>query len=918
MEEKQNIQIARRWLEFENTGLHIESIDQFKNSYHSLSYRMAIQKLEAIIRQNFWGQKGKVYNDPVNILAFVGGRGSGKSSVMMSLIEALKNYSYYNETGQLDELFASFLREENGTRRAVTFTCLERIDGAMLESGEDIFSLVLAQLYQKFVDEENEHRLHIQDDYDYKKREVLKKLENIFRIIREIQVMNAEAAPKSAAGSYLNELDSLASSQKVRREFQDLINSFTDLMLYRREKMGKYAVDHYVVITIDDIDLNVENGFSMMEKINRYLMVKNVIVVLAVDYQQMQKLAVRHFYKMYPKVDGILREGVSYAGKIATDYLDKVLPMNYRIYVSDINDRYVDDQIGIKDREAEIGRPEDETAEIRKAILRKIYWRTGICFDSQGVKRHFYQMSTLRQLNNFYLMLNSMEHVDVCQMYMQSCRKEKGKEAALWSKIDDHWNFMFQDLMNRMAIDKLHISADPAGTVGIETGISLFPSTRQFLENLESLDLRRAKNAVIFFHQFLRGRDGFKVYEDSTKAFSYGNLVETIYDMGRIQSERYKPLVHCLLAYFSYMFTREYLFQKEKLVDETGQRLVPDGQIEELIGRSVVESWGKDLLPRIGVDIDEMQDVDEYRNPPENQKMVQFGTTVHLEGTNKEKKRLLSVNRAFGFNLTELSIQTLEDAVRLICDIEMLYALFTDIKSPYYASEGIKKKIRFKKDIQKGGRYWLLPYLQGLSDLRNTLQDTTGVFNILNFIPNAFGMSDRLQSFEEALVEGMAEYCQGMNEAAGKSIEDVKKMIKASLKPLSPAKQYLAWEKKYGKNSLPFPLHWFDMSYNILKRTWKFAKSEFPKNITRENEGQLFDYISRIYENMNDQLNAQYIYYSSGKSNCYDFAAQFAECPAVKYFRGKDLRDKEKDSVLERRREFWAQYFVRMRIEQEI
>ena len=893
MEEKQNIQIARRWLEFENTGLHIESIDQFKNSYHSLSYRMAIQKLEAIIRQNFWGQKGKVYNDPVNILAFVGGRGSGKSSVMMSLIEALKNYSYYNETGQLDELFASFLREENGTRRAVTFTCLERIDGAMLESGEDIFSLVLAQLYQKFVDEENEHRLHIQDDYDYKKREVLKKLENIFRIIREIQVMNAEAAPKSAAGSYLNELDSLASSQKVRREFQDLINSFTDLMLYRREKI------------------------SMMEKINRYLMVKNVIVVLAVDYQQMQKLAVRHFYKMYPKVDGILREGVSYAGKIATDYLDKVLPMNYRIYVSDINDRYVDDQIGIKDREAEIGRPEDETAEIRKAILRKIYWRTGICFDSQGVKRHFYQMSTLRQLNNFYLMLNNMEHVDVCHMYIQS-RREENREVVSWSKIDDHWNFMFQDLMNRMAVDKLNITAEPTGTGDRENGISLFPSTRQFLEKLETLDLRRAKNEVIFFYRHLWYGESLKVYEDSTKVFSYGDLVEALYIMGRIQNERYKPLVHCLLTYFSYMFTREYLFQKEKLVDETGQRLVPDGQMEELIGRSVVEKWGIDLLPRIGVDIDELQDVDEYRNPPENQKMVQFGTTAHPEGTSKEKRRLPSVYRAFGFNLTELGVQTLEDAVRLICDIEMLYTLFTDIKSPYYASEDIKKKIRFKKDIQRGGRYWLLPYLQGFSDLKNTLQDTTGVFNILNFIPNAFGMSDRLQSFEEALVEGMAEYCQGMKEAAGKSIEDVKKMIKASLKPLSPAKQYLAWERKYGKNSLPFPLHWFDMSYNILKRTRKFAKSEFPKNITRENEGQLFDYISRVYENMNDQLNAQYSYYSSGKSNCYDFAAQFAECPAVKYFRGKDLRDKEKDSVLERRREFWAQYFVRMRIAQEI
>ena len=913
MEEKQNVQIARRWLEFENTGLHIESIDQFNGSYHSLAYRMAIQKLEAIIRQNFWGQKGKVYNDPVNILAFVGGRGSGKSSVMMSLIEALKNYSYYNETGQLDELFASFLRDENGTRRAVTFTCLERIDGAMLESGEDIFSLVLAQLYQKFVDEENEHRLHIQDDYDYKKREVLKKLENIFRIIREIQVMNAESAPKSAAGSYLNELDSLASSQKVRREFQDLINSFTDLMLYRREKMGKYAVDHYVVITIDDIDLNVENGFSMLEKINRYLMVKNVIVVLAVDYQQMQKLAVRHFYEMYPKVDRILREGESYASKMATDYLDKVLPMNYRIYVSDINDQYMDDQTGIKDRETENGHTEDETAEIRKAILRKIYWRTGICFDSQGVKRHFYQMSTLRQLNNFYLLLDSMEHVDVCQIYMQSHRTGKDREADLWSKINDHWNFMFQDLMNRMAVDKLNVSAEATDIAGGKTGISFLPNTRQFLEQLESLDLRRAKNEVIFFYQQLRGGVGYRVHEDSTKDLSYGNLVEAIYALGRIYNGRYKPLVHCLLAYFSYMFTREYLFQKEKLVDETGKRLVPDGRMEELIGRSVMEKWGEDLLPAILTDIiDEMRDIDEYRNASEDRK------TVFFSGEADEKKRP-SLSRAFGFNLTTLGINTLEDAVRLICDIEMLYALFTDIRSPYYSSEDIKKGIHFRTDVQQGGRKWLLPFWQVLDDSPGTLPEITGVFNILNFIPNAFGMSERLQNFEDVLLDGIAEYCMELEKDSEKTIESVKKMIKDRLKSISPAKQYLAWEKKYGENALPFPLHWFDMSYNILKRTWKFAKSEFPKNITRGNEGKLFDYISRIYENMNGQLNAQYSYYSSGKSKCYNFAEQFSECPAVKYFTGKDLKGKEKEKapVLERRKNFWAQYFERMRIAQE-
>ena len=60
---------------------------------------------------------------------------------------------------------------------------------------------------------------------------------------------------------------------------------------------------HYVVIAIDDIDLNIQHSFSMLEKIHRYCTVPNVIVLLALDIQQMLSIVTRHFYEVVPKVN---------------------------------------------------------------------------------------------------------------------------------------------------------------------------------------------------------------------------------------------------------------------------------------------------------------------------------------------------------------------------------------------------------------------------------------------------------------------------------------------------------------------------------------------------------------------------------------------------------------------------------------
>ena len=42
----------RLWIQFENTGLHIDKIEKFDDSYHKLVYRTALQKMEEIV-ENF-------------------------------------------------------------------------------------------------------------------------------------------------------------------------------------------------------------------------------------------------------------------------------------------------------------------------------------------------------------------------------------------------------------------------------------------------------------------------------------------------------------------------------------------------------------------------------------------------------------------------------------------------------------------------------------------------------------------------------------------------------------------------------------------------------------------------------------------------------------------------------------------------
>ena len=87
-----------------NRGVHFDEASQFETSYFSDVYENATNAVEEIVNDNRKKEKivGERRKDQrvrsiANVISFIGRRGTGKSSVMMSFQDALRQYTndYY-------------------------------------------------------------------------------------------------------------------------------------------------------------------------------------------------------------------------------------------------------------------------------------------------------------------------------------------------------------------------------------------------------------------------------------------------------------------------------------------------------------------------------------------------------------------------------------------------------------------------------------------------------------------------------------------------------------------------------------------------------------------------------------------------------------------------------------------------------
>ncbi len=371
-----------------------EEYKDFKTSFFRDVYdRMSNAVLE-IVEKNKTLNPEREGDQICNIVALLGRRGSGKSSVLASYCGFLKTMDGIKDhvKGKGKGRGCDGLLDKQGE---AVFTVLDSIDATLFESGENLLVIILSKMLDK-LEQRRTKRVIIKRDINEQVQDLRRLKNEIARIYEYVAGKRSEEDEPSIV-----KLQALSNSWNLRKAFKDLVEKYLYYMknYYYDDNLIK---DNYIVIPIDDVDMNVEGCIVILERLRKFLMVPKVIVLLTVNHEQLKSICEQFFYKQMGryKKDADLKDRLQ-VQNLAKEYLEKMLPTGRKIMMPDL---YGDD--GVENREFEIqGEQLNGLSEFsmtpEKYIANVIRFYTGVICDIGIDRAYLITPSSLRKLNNY-------------------------------------------------------------------------------------------------------------------------------------------------------------------------------------------------------------------------------------------------------------------------------------------------------------------------------------------------------------------------------------------------------------------------------------------------------------------------------------------------------------------------------------
>lgn len=305
--------------------------------------------------------KSKDLRKTNNIIAFCGDRGSGKTSCMESFRQQLKPDQDANC------LF------------------LETIDPSFFDDSNNILGLVLGQMYNVLVkDERKRDRPYRSDKDDFAREQVLEEFNTAMRYMKHL----AKASNREKFYDALEELDALAAGLQLRETLRHLFESY---LAYLGKKL--------LVITIDDLDLNIRGAYVMSEFIRKYLTDEQCLILLSVKVDQLVEAI-----KINLRQEQHISDEESY--RMAVKYVVKLIPAGNRVNMPEL-ENYCDNAL-----EYRKGGQTSEYRSVKEAITRIIFWKTGYLFYNSKGRSSLIVPRNLRSLRQLLHLLAAMEDHD--------------------------------------------------------------------------------------------------------------------------------------------------------------------------------------------------------------------------------------------------------------------------------------------------------------------------------------------------------------------------------------------------------------------------------------------------------------------------------------------------------------------------
>lgn len=300
-----------------------------------------------------------------NVFAFIGERGSGKTSCMRSIVHLLED----PRSSQLDN-----------TVLKRNFYALDMIDPSFIDSESNIIGVILATLYKKFLD----YSHNVNESLKFKLAESFARVQHDF-----CRMMTNSTIPDDD----LEALSSLSAAIDLRTSMYELIDRF---MKY----MGKENA--ILLISVDDIDLHSRDAIKMAEQIRKYLVLPNVLVVMAVKLDQLAKLKRLHYSREYSDTRQTLND--KDLDEMVDRYITKLVPYNHRVYMPE-STFYWDAGLHINQKDNSCYLFES----VRQAVPELIFRKTRYLFYNSAVKTSFIVPNNLRELRQIIRLLVDMK-----------------------------------------------------------------------------------------------------------------------------------------------------------------------------------------------------------------------------------------------------------------------------------------------------------------------------------------------------------------------------------------------------------------------------------------------------------------------------------------------------------------------------
>ena len=350
-----------------------------------------------------------------NIFAFIGNRGSGKTSCMITIGGFLAKTK-----GNRSEFKQDYPKLSD-----TNFYSLDLIDPSYFDSKHNILSLFLAKLYSAF-------QKVTKNNNDIKESRKMEFLASLSKAQKHAHLL-VDEKQESLITNRVEELECLSAAVDLKDDIRELVENFLDCL-------GKqYQI---LLLRIDDIDLNAKEAGVMAELVRKYFIIPNVMVLMALKMDQLETIKSNEFSDSFN-----LEKDSAHVLEMSERYLTKLFPHSQRVYMPDIED-LLNRKLILKS-----GDKICEYPSVQQCVPELIFKKTRYLFYNSSVHASYIVPRNLRDLRQIIKLLWNMEdyteHIDE---NFHITQKGKYNQAVFKKYLSEIW------INNNLSIDHQKIA----------------------------------------------------------------------------------------------------------------------------------------------------------------------------------------------------------------------------------------------------------------------------------------------------------------------------------------------------------------------------------------------------------------------------------------------------------------------------